>query len=182
MVAPRGQVVPRERPAIRGMAGRGIESLRSRRLLCLHCLHLRARTHWNTSREGISMLKPQLKNSPGPSEGGVSKGQMLWKGRFQTPSHLFIFILNSRKWVIPPRRRPRSWAGSRGRGWLHKGERLWPRRRAVERREVPDSLVIYLFFTTRNVTVNNSYLNHISKGMTWMKVTINMIACPVDIH
>lgn len=57
-----------------------------------------------------------------------------------------------------------------------------PGRLALERREVPDSLVIYLFFTTRNVTVNNSYLNHISKGMTWMKVTINMIACPVDIH
>lgn len=62
------------------------------------------------------MLKPQLKNSRGPSEGGVSKGQMLWKGRFQTPSHLFIFILNSRKWVILPRRRPRSWAGSRAEG------------------------------------------------------------------
>lgn len=45
--------------------------------------------------------------------------------------------------------------------------------------EVPDSLVIYLFFTTRSVTVNNSYLNHISKGMTWVKVTINMIACRV---
>lgn len=37
---------------------------------------------------------------------------------------------------------------------------------AAEPRQAPDSRFIYLFFTTRSVTVNNSYLNHRSKGMT----------------
>ena len=73
---------------------------------------------------------------------------------------------------------------SRIRGWLCKGERPLASNvlAGSQLREVPDSRVIYLFSTTRSVTVNNSYLNRISKGTTWMKVTINMIACLVDIH